>query len=101
MKAYTKFFVMFLLLSGCAGYKELEPQPPLSNVERGYVELKVKNENFKLEQNKKYFMKFPGLHIAYSGALATDRLPVFGCIGRFAAKTRNKNGSISSRFFTR
>ncbi len=48
-----------VLLSGCAAYKELEPEPPVMPAERGYIELKNDKENFELSRDKKYFIKFP------------------------------------------
>ena len=48
-----------LLLAGCATFKELEPKPELSPREQGYIELKNDSENFRLDQGKHYFIKFP------------------------------------------
>ncbi|MDH3251532.1 MAG: hypothetical protein OEM41_02005, partial [Ignavibacteria bacterium] len=48
-----------LVLGGCSAYKELAPDPKLESIERGYVELRNDDENFELEQGKKYFIKFP------------------------------------------
>lgn len=54
------FFSAFLLiLSGCAAYKELQPEPELSPFERGYIELKNGEENFELSKGNKYFIRFP------------------------------------------
>ncbi len=47
------------LLGGCATFKELEPKPELLPAERGYVELKNDEDNFELEKDGKYFIKFP------------------------------------------
>lgn len=47
------------LLSGCATFKELEPEPPLSPRERGYIELTNDKESFRLSEGKCYFIKFP------------------------------------------
>lgn len=47
------------LLAGCATFKELEPKPELSPVERGYIELKNDKDNFQLDQGKRYFIRFP------------------------------------------
>ncbi len=60
MKVHMRLLILLFLFAGCAAYKELEPVPPISPIERGYVELKSKNENFQLAKGKKYFMKFPG-----------------------------------------
>ena len=51
--------VCALLLAGCATFKELQPKPELSPSERGYIELRNDTENFRLEQGKRYFIKFP------------------------------------------
>ncbi|MBX7153065.1 hypothetical protein K1X84_15665, partial [bacterium] len=48
-----------ILLAGCAAYKELEPKPPVSPVEGGFIELKNDKKSFELEKDKKYFIKFP------------------------------------------
>jgi len=55
----TCLFVLMLLLSGCAAYKELSPKPPVISRELGYIELKNDKQNFTLEQGKKYFIQFP------------------------------------------
>jgi hypothetical protein len=47
------------VLAGCATFKELEPEPPLSPQERGYVELKNDGEDFLLDEGGHYFIKFP------------------------------------------
>ncbi|MGA9118586.1 MAG: hypothetical protein WB699_04410, partial [Bacteroidota bacterium] len=47
------------VLGGCAAYKELEPEPPVMPAERGYIELKDGKNNFELERDKQYFIKFP------------------------------------------
>jgi len=47
------------LLTGCATFKELEPKPELSPLERGYIELKNGKENFQLDEGKRYFIRFP------------------------------------------
>ncbi|HUI63909.1 MAG TPA: hypothetical protein VL126_03630 [Bacteroidota bacterium] len=47
------------LLSGCATFKELEPKPDLSPVERGYIELKNDKDNFQLDHGSRYFIRFP------------------------------------------
>lgn len=59
MKLYVVCAVLLVALAGCAGYKELEPDPAVSAAERGYIELKQGKENFTLEQGKKYILKFP------------------------------------------
>jgi len=48
-----------LLAAGCATFKELEPKPELLPLERGYIELKNDEENFSLDEGKKYFIRFP------------------------------------------
>jgi hypothetical protein len=52
-------FILMLLLSGCAAYKELSPKPPVIPREQGYIELKNDKTNFTLEQGKKYYIQFP------------------------------------------
>ena len=59
MRVHCGFFVFFLFLAGCAAYKELEPAPPVSPMERGYIELKKDENDFRLDKDKKYFIKFP------------------------------------------
>lgn len=59
MKHIFPLILFALMLGGCAAYKELTPEPPLSPAERGYVELKSDQENFKLDKDGKYFIKFP------------------------------------------
>lgn len=53
--------VLFLasLLAGCAAYKELSPDPQVLPAERGYIELKNGDEQFTLDKDGKYFIKFP------------------------------------------
>ncbi len=59
MKQITAICLTLLFLAGCAAYKELEPKPVLLPQERGYIELKNDQENFKLDKDTKYFIKFP------------------------------------------
>ena len=47
------------LLAGCATFKELQPKPELTPLERGYIELKNDKEDFQLDQGKQYFIRFP------------------------------------------
>jgi hypothetical protein len=61
MKAPRELALIVLLLPGCAAYKELEPDPLLSPAELGYNELKDGDDNFELEKDNKYFVKFPNL----------------------------------------
>lgn len=49
-----------ILLTGCAAYKELKPEPEVNFLENGYLELKDDKDLFELSEGKKYFMKFPG-----------------------------------------
>ena len=51
--------IAILLLGGCAAYKELEPEPPVSFIPGNYIELKDDDEYFELDEGKKYFIKFP------------------------------------------
>ena len=59
MKPYAGIALLLLMLSGCAGYKELQPDPELLPAERGYIELKHGKDNFELKEGKKYFLKVP------------------------------------------
>lgn len=56
-----KHFVLaaFLLTLGCATYKQLKPEPELSFLEQGYIELKKGKEDFALDKGKRYFITFP------------------------------------------
>ena len=60
MKHTLPAVLAFLLLYGCAAYKELSPEPPITPAERGYVQLTDGDENFQLETDTKYFMVVPG-----------------------------------------
>jgi hypothetical protein len=59
MRLHFSVLTLLLVLGGCAAYKELEPEPPVSPAERGYIELKDDKRDFELDQGKKYFVKFP------------------------------------------
>src|SRR5712692_3766728 len=59
MKTYSCLAFLLFFLSGCAAYKELEPDPELTTIERGYIELKDGKKTFELDKDKKYFIKFP------------------------------------------
>lgn len=62
MKLFFRAFLILipiLILGGCSAYKELKPDPPLNNVERGYIELKDDDDFFEISEGKKYFIKFP------------------------------------------
>ncbi len=59
MKTYDCLAFLLFFLSGCAAYKELEPDPGLTPIERGYIELKDGKKPFELDKDKKYFIKFP------------------------------------------
>ncbi len=59
MKRYAGVVLLIVMLSGCAGYKELQPDPELIPAERGYIELKHGKDNFELKQGKKYLLKVP------------------------------------------
>ena len=57
-----KFLLLsgFLVIAGCATYKQLKPKPEPSPVEQGYLELKHDQKNFELKKEKRYFIQFPG-----------------------------------------
>ncbi len=58
---YRKFvaFILIIILSGCAAYKQLKPKPEISFAESGYIELKKGDKYFELKKDKKYFIQFP------------------------------------------
>jgi hypothetical protein len=57
-RTWPVYFLLFLV-AGCAAYKELTPKPEVLPAERGYIELKNGDEQFTLDKDKKYFIKFP------------------------------------------
>ncbi len=59
MRLYGSVLILSLYLAGCATFKELEPKPELAPFERGYIELMDGKNNFELDQDGKYFIKFP------------------------------------------
>ena len=57
---FKKFiWLCFIFWAGCAAYKQLKPDPPISFLENGYIELKDDDEFFELDEGNKYFLKFP------------------------------------------
>ncbi|MBM2844820.1 MAG: hypothetical protein HW407_132 [Bacteroidetes bacterium] len=60
MKRHVFLAVFLILIPGCATFKELEPEPPVIPLERGYIELKDDEDQFELDKDGKYFIKFPG-----------------------------------------
>ncbi|MFH0920672.1 MAG: hypothetical protein V1913_09940 [Fibrobacterota bacterium] len=48
-----------LILSGCAPYSQLKPEPLLSPLEQGFLELKNGEKEFKLKPDNKYYVVFP------------------------------------------
>ncbi|MFH0989433.1 MAG: hypothetical protein V1799_05380 [bacterium] len=59
MNMRYSLFLALAFITGCASFKELEPKPPLLPTERGFIELRNDQENFLLEKEKKYFIRFP------------------------------------------
>lgn len=59
MRLYVGILILSLFLASCATFKELEPKPELAPLERGYTELKDGKDNFELDRDGKYFIKFP------------------------------------------
>ena len=59
MRLHGSVLILSVFLAGCATFKELEPKPELSPLERGYIELKDGKDDFELDEGKKYFMQFP------------------------------------------
>jgi len=57
--AIISSLAMLALLSGCVSFKELEPEPPLSPQERGFIELKNDQDVFQLAEGERYFIRFP------------------------------------------
>ncbi|MGB6032986.1 MAG: hypothetical protein WBG01_15270 [Bacteroidota bacterium] len=60
MKRHLPLFFLAFILAACSAYKELTPDPPLTPLERGYIELKKDTDLFVLEKEGKYYIKFPG-----------------------------------------
>jgi len=58
-RALFSSFAALALLAGCATFKELEPDPPLTPQERGFIELKNDKDHFFLDEGKCYFIQFP------------------------------------------
>jgi hypothetical protein len=58
---YSKYvlYILIVLQTGCAAYKELEPVPQISFLESEYIELIDEDEKFELDEGKKYFIRFP------------------------------------------
>jgi hypothetical protein len=57
---FKKFiWLCFIFWAGCAAYKQLKPDPPISFLENGYIELKDDDEFFELDEGDKYFLKIP------------------------------------------
>jgi hypothetical protein len=80
--------VLFLavFLAGCAAYKELSPDPELLPAERGFTELKNGDEQFTLDKDGKYFVKFPApprdntvlvLHVSNKSVIGSTLTGVF------------------------
>jgi hypothetical protein len=65
MKTRLGIIAVFLFFVGCATYKELQPEPPLSQAEQGYTEIRKGLEPLLLEKEGKYFMKFPKPEMEY------------------------------------
>ena len=59
MKVKILVLLTSMYLAGCAAYKELKPDPEVSSVADGYIEIKDGDDNFELEKDKKYFVHFP------------------------------------------
>ncbi|MBF0430943.1 MAG: hypothetical protein HQK83_06665 [Fibrobacteria bacterium] len=58
---YKAFFILIaIFFTNCAVYKQLAPEPELSSLEKGYLELKDEDEHFEIEKEDKYFVAFPG-----------------------------------------
>lgn len=77
MKILKWIPVLLVLLPGCAAFKELQPDPELSRMEGGYIELKNGKDNFELDKDKKYFIKFPPpLHDRFYLVLVTQSKPL-------------------------
>ncbi len=59
MKKIILFTLLAAMLSGCAAYKQLTPEPAVKAAENGYIELKDDQEWFELDAGKKYYIEFP------------------------------------------
>ncbi len=58
------FYLLFLaltsvILTGCAAYKELKPDPEINFREGQLIKLDDDGDNFELANGKKYYIKFP------------------------------------------
>jgi hypothetical protein len=79
MKRHLPLLILASLFAACSAYKELTPDPPLTPLERGYIELKKDSELFVLEKESKYFIKFPGpINEKFLLVLATEKKWAFG-----------------------
>ncbi len=59
MKKMILSAMLVAVLSGCAAYKQLTPEPEVKPEENGYIELKDDQEWFELDAGKKYYIEFP------------------------------------------
>ena len=59
MRIWSVAAICAVFFAGCAAYKELTPEPPVTPLERGYIELKEDDEIFQLEKGEKYYIQFP------------------------------------------
>ena len=50
--------LVLAFLSGCSAYKEISPDPEIKPKINGFVRIKKKKENFKLEKGEKYYVVF-------------------------------------------
>lgn len=98
--------VWALLLAGCAAYNELEPKTPLSNQEKGYIQLfEKKDRKFEIEKGEKYFLAFPApaeknyylvLRIGSKAQLATALAGSMGEKQSFGDKIKDEAESSDS-----
>lgn len=59
MKRTILAAVCFLLVWGCAPYKQLNPKPELTPEERGFIKITDNKNEFVVKQGKMYYMEFP------------------------------------------
>jgi hypothetical protein len=80
MRRFPMVVLAATLLGGCATFKELEPKPEVLPAERGYIELKNDKDNFELEKDGKYFIKYPAPYQdRFNLVLVTREKPALRC----------------------
>ena len=70
-------YLLFILYAGCAAYKELKPEPDVSFLENGYIELKDDDDFFELDEGKKYFLEEKGTTFKYEAKDSYKEAQIF------------------------